>query len=94
MKLHLTLASLIAFSCFGEALANDFNENFRDSTLRIDYIFGGGPAGVRLMLDSQSKQKGWAGRRSRLKEVPVEGNGTIMVTDPQTGDTLYRNLLY
>lgn len=91
MKLHITLAALMASYCVGEALAADFNENFRDSTLRIDYVFGGGPAGVRLMLDSQSKQKGWAGRRSRLKEVPVAGNGTIMVTDPQTGDPLYRN---
>lgn len=91
MKLHITLVALMASYCVGEALAADFNENFRDSTLRIDYVFGGGPAGVRLMLDSQSKQKGWAGRRSRLKEVPVAGNGTIMVTDPQNGDTLYRN---
>lgn len=71
--------------------AADFNENFCDSTLRVDYIFGGGPDGIKLMLDSQSKQAGWAGRRLRLKEVPVAGNGTVMVTDPQTGDTLYRN---
>lgn len=74
-----------------EIHAVDFEENFCDSTLRVDYIFGGGPDGVKIMLDSQSKQKGWAGRCQRLKEVPVAGNGTIMVTDPQTGDTLYRN---
>ncbi|MDE5813103.1 MAG: IgA Peptidase M64 [Muribaculaceae bacterium] len=74
-----------------ELCASDFNENFRDSTLRVDYIFGGGPSGIKLMLDSQSKQQGWAGRRHRLKDVPTAGNGTIMVTDPQTGDTLYRN---
>lgn len=91
MKVHLTLAALLASSCMVEAVAADFNENFSDSTLRVDYIFGGGPSGVRIMLDSQSKQKGWAGRRHRLKDVPVAGNGTIMVTDPQTGDTLYRN---
>ena len=91
MKLNLTIAVLLASSCVGEAAASDFSENFCDSTLRIDYIFGGGPSGVRLMLDSQSKQKGWAGRRYRLKDVPVAGNGTIMVTDPQTGDTLYSN---
>lgn len=71
--------------------AGDFDENFCDSTLRVDYIFGGGPDGVKIMLDSQSKQKGWAGRHKRLKDVPVAGNGTVMVTDPQTGDTLYRN---
>ena len=91
MKLNLTIAALIAASGIAEASATDFTENFRDSTLRVDYIFGGGPSGVKTMLSSQSKQKGWAGRRSRLKDVPVAGNGTIMVTDPQTGDTLYRN---
>ncbi|MDE6549602.1 MAG: IgA Peptidase M64 [Muribaculaceae bacterium] len=83
-------ALLVACASLGSHAA-DFDENFCDSTLRVDYIFGGGPDGVKIMLDSQSKQKGWAGRRHRLKDVPVAGNGTIMVTDPQTGDTLYRN---
>ena len=91
MKLNIALTAFLAASCMGVTHAKDFNENFSDSTLRIDYVFGGGPSGVRVMLDSQSKQKGWAGRRTRLKDVPVAGNGTIMVTDPLTGDTLYRN---
>lgn len=74
-----------------DAATPGFSENFADSTLRVDYIFGGGPSGVKVMLDSQSKMKGWAGRRSNLKDVPMTGNGTVMVTDPVTGDTLYRN---
>lgn len=86
---YIIAAVAVCFSC-GIAAA-DFYENFCDSTLRVDYIFGGGPDGVKLMLESQSKQDGWAGRRSRLKDVPVAGYGTIMVTDPETGDTLYRN---
>ena len=32
-----------------------FCKNFADSTLRVDYIFGGGPSGIHIMLDSQSK---------------------------------------
>lgn len=91
MKLNLAIAVFLTTVSFGEALSADFNENFRDSTLRIDYVFGGGPSGLRLMLDSQSKQKGWAGRRHKLDEVPTAGNGTIIVTDPQTGETLYTN---
>lgn len=83
-------ASLLALVAAGMHAA-DFNQNFSDSTLRVDYIFGGGPDGLKIMLDSQSKQGGWAGRRTRLKDVPVAGNGTIMVTDPLSGDTLYRN---
>ncbi len=90
MKVKYIMAAVSAFVACGMSAAN-FNENFCDSTLRIDYIFGGGPDGVKLMLDSQSKQPGWAGRRSRLNEVPVDGNGTILVTEPLTGDTLYMN---
>ena len=33
---------------------------------------------------------GWAGRTVNLNEVPVRGNGQILMTDAQTGDTLYR----
>ncbi len=71
--------------------AQEFSRVFADSTLRVDYVFGGGPSGIKVMLDSQSKLPGWAGRRHRLKEAPVAGNGTILVTDPQTKDTLYLN---
>lgn len=71
--------------------AVDFNKNFSDSTLRVDYIFGGGPGGVKIMLNGQSKQDGWAGRRARLDKTPVAGNGTVSVTDPATGDTIYCN---
>lgn len=73
------------------ANADVFNKNFSDSTLRIDYIFGGGKGGNHIFLQQQTKQKGWAGRRSHLKETPVKGNGNIIVKNPNTGDTLYNN---
>lgn len=95
MKKLITVGMLMALFILGGQTAvakdTDFNRNFSDSTLRVDYIFGGGPGGVKVMLDGQSKQAGWAGRRARLNEIPIAGNGTILVTDPQTGDTLYRN---
>lgn len=68
-----------------------FYEAFADSTLRVDYIFGGRPDNVEIMMHSQSKLPGWAGRRANLKEAPMAGNGTVMVVDPLSGDTLYRN---
>ena len=71
--------------------ATDFYQNFSDSTLRIDYILAGGPDGANIFIDSSCKQKGWAGRKSRLKETPAKGNGTIIVADPISGDTLYMN---
>lgn len=69
----------------------NFCKNFADSTLRVDYIFGGGPSGIHIMLDGQSKSEGWYGRRARLNQLPYLGNGTISVVDPQTGETLYTN---
>lgn len=70
----------------------DFNENFQDSTLRVDYIFGGGAGKpVQVLLERQSKSDGWAGRRINLKSLPYERNGTISVVDPMTKDTLYCN---
>lgn len=91
MKLRHTMAAICAAGITASAFAADFSKNFCDSTLRVDYIFGGGPGGVHILLDSQSKQAGWAGRRHRLNDVAAAGNGTVMVTDPATGDTLYRN---
>lgn len=73
------------------ATAADFTTSFRDSTLRVDYIFGGGPQGVHIMQSAQSKSAGWAGRRARLNELFLAGNGEIQVLDPLTADTLYRN---
>ena len=35
--------------------------------------------------------EGWAGRRVNLKDVPVRGNGQIVMTDAQSHDTLYRH---
>ncbi|MDE6078228.1 MAG: peptidase M64, partial [Muribaculaceae bacterium] len=93
MKLKKIFGTLLlAITATGAAAANpDFNTFFADSTLRVDYVFGGGPGGIKVMLDSQSKQPGWAGRRHHLKEVPTNHNGFITVTDPATGDTIYRN---
>lgn len=71
--------------------ANDFGTHFSDSTLRIDYIFGGGPQSIRLMQRSQSKSAGWAGRRCHLDSIVLEGNGEIQVIEPLTGTVLYRN---
>lgn len=79
-------ASLIAVS----AHSADFNTVFNDSTLRLDYIFGGDAKAQHIMLDRQTKSAGWAGRRTRLAELPLEGNGTVTVVDCAKGDTLYR----
>lgn len=71
--------------------AKAFDESFSDSTLRIDYQFGGDAFTQTVMMDRQLKSAGWAGRRTRLTELPLMGNGNINVIDKASGDTLYRN---
>lgn len=71
-----------------------FLDNFSDSTLRLDYLFGGrmtnGRAECTVMLDGMSRQPLWAGRRNRLAEIPLEGYGQITVSDAATGEPMYR----
>lgn len=74
-----------------QALADDFDRAFTDSTLRIDYIFSGTSQTQHIAVDKLSKTAGWYGRRHRLAQLPLEGNGQLTVIDPVTGDTLYRH---
>lgn len=85
----IAVGLMLAFT--GTIFSKDFNEVFSDSTLRVDYIFGGGPSGVNIFLDSQTKLPGWAGRRMRLDSIPLQGNGRISVLDPISGEVLYAN---
>ena len=53
-------------------------------------MFSGTDKASEISLDGMSCFDGWAGRSVNLTEVPVRGNGQILMTDAQTGDTLYR----
>ena len=53
-------------------------------------MFSGTAKASEISLDEMSSFDGWAGRRVNLKEVPVRGNGQILMTDAQSQDTLYR----
>ena len=52
----------------------------QDKTLRIDYIFSGTDKTQEIALDEMSSFDGWAGRRVNMDEVPVTGNGQIVMT--------------
>lgn len=62
-----------------------------ENTLRLDYIFSGNSRACQIALDELCSMRGWAGRRTHMKEVPLRGNGQILMTDAATGDTLYRS---
>lgn len=66
-----------------------FERHFADSTLRLDYTFGGDTSSTSIMVNGISKFKGWAGRRHNLSRLPLQGNGQLVLLDPERGDTLY-----
>lgn len=71
--------------------AQDFNKAFSDSTLRIDYIFSGNANQQHIAVDQLNVMPRWYGKKQRLAELPMEGNGQITVRDHHTKRILYRN---
>ena len=71
--------------------AQDFEQFFSDSTLRLDYIFAGDVNQQYIYVDQLSKSHRWYGRRHRLAELPLAGNGQITVFDKMTGTVIYRH---
>lgn len=88
MKTAIT-SMLLAFAM--NAAAQDFNTYFTDKTLRIDYNFSGNAKEQHIAVDELKLSPRWYGKRKRLAELPMEGNGQISVKDHKTGDTIYRN---
>ena len=68
-----------------------FDDYFIDGTLRIDYTFSGDVNHQEIALDKLNSIPRWYGKRYRLDEVPVEGNGQIWVADHRTKHIIYKN---
>lgn len=73
------------------ASAQQFDQWFEDQTLRIDYIFSGNSQSQYISVDELKSIPHWYGKRQRLAEAPVEGNGQITVRSHRTGEVIYRN---
>lgn len=71
------------------AFGQGFDDCFEDRTLRLDYIFGGNNRSQQIFFERAYTLDRWAGRRSRLTEMPLKGNGQIKLSDATTGQLLY-----
>lgn len=71
------------------ASTQQFDEYFVDRTLRLDYIFAGNNHDQQIYLEQMCSTPRWAGRKSRLADVPLKGNGQITVKDHASGTTLF-----
>lgn len=81
----------ITVATLQHAEAQSFNDVFRDSTLRIDYSFSGNAKAQHIAIDKLNLMPRWYGKRQRMSELPVEGNGQITVKDHATQKVIYRN---
>ncbi len=94
MKITVYIKAVIftAFLSFSTVVnAQNFNDYFIDATLRLDYVFAGNAEKHGIYLDKANKMPGWYGKRTRLSELPVEGNGQIIVRHKNTHEVIYRN---
>ncbi|MDE5787717.1 MAG: IgA Peptidase M64, partial [Bacteroidaceae bacterium] len=90
-KQTLTITALLALLLFPalNASAQRFEDYFEDATLRIDYIFAGNQQKQHIYLQELKKQDRWAGRKSRLAEKFLNGNGQLTVRDHATRQIIY-----
>ncbi|WP_276855724.1 IgA Peptidase M64 [Bacteroides fluxus] len=88
MKKHLL--SLMCLFVTLSLQAQAFSDYFADKTLRIDYIFTGNAAKQEICLDGLSSLPSWAGRKQHLSELPLQGNGQIVMRDKASGTIIYK----
>lgn len=90
MRKFIAFFALVAAMCL-EGKGQTFDEFFTDSTLRIDYVFAGDKTAQSIYVDELCKSPRWYGKRQRLSELPLHGNGQITVSDAASGRVVYRN---
>ena len=67
MKRYIIFA-LVALFSISASVAQTFDANFQNATLRIDYIFAGNASTQLVALDELSQSDGWAGRRVNMSD--------------------------
>ena len=85
---QLILFFTTAIVAFG-ATAQQFDDFFDGRTLRLDYVFAGNHDAQQIYLEQMCVTPQWAGRKSRLTDVPLKGNGQIQLKDHATGQLLF-----
>lgn len=86
-ELTTSLLGLLLF--LPSAKAQRYEDFFEDATLRVDYVFAGNAKEQHIYLDQLMKQNKWAGRKSRLDEIFLRGNGHLTVRDHASQQVIY-----
>ena len=71
-----------------QGFSADFDSNFKNSTLRLDYILAGNTSRQDVFLQEICRTGEWAGRRGHLANLLLEGNAQVYVRSME-GELLY-----
>ena len=80
---------LLTLCTVSSAKGQQFDKWFADSTLRLDYVFAGNAKSEHIFFEQAYSTPRWAGRKSRLAETFLRGNGQLVVRDHASQQTLY-----
>ena len=86
-RLIVFLAGIMLLLC--SAQGQDFDKYFEDATLRVDYVFAGDTGRTDIYLAKMYRQALWAGRRGRLDEAPLAGNGALTMRRHGSKEVIY-----
>lgn len=90
MKTHTTIGlGLAGLMMALAAPAQNYNDYFEDRTLRVDYTLSGDAHSQTVSLDELYTLPSWAGRKHRMAELPLLGNGQVVVRAQQSHEVLY-----
>jgi hypothetical protein len=90
--MRITLVSIALLLTFISTHAQKFEDYFEDRTLRLDYTFSGNQTHSEIYVDELVSMPRWYGKRERLAEVPLKGNGQVIVrTTSGDKQIIYRN---
>ena len=89
MKKLLIITALLSSSLF--VSAQRFEDYFEDRTLRLNYTFAGDDCLHEIYVDELVSLPHWYGRRQRLAELPLRGNGQITVRSKTDSVVIYRH---
>ena len=84
------ILALLWISALG-VQAQQFEDYFEDRTLRLDYCFAGNNVQTDIYVDELVVLPRWYGKRQHLDEVPLTGNGQVIMRRHNSETVIFRH---